>query len=107
MIRCTSHLQFIRGLECAIKGLSGHVCGGGIEAAHVRTETDGGMGMKPSDSFTIPLCRYAHSEQHRMGEPAFEKEYGIQMLPMAVRLWEISKAGIKYRRAEISPERTE
>lgn len=42
-----------------------------IEVAHVRLGTDGGMGKKPSDFWTLPLCRDCHAQQHTMGERTF------------------------------------
>lgn len=65
MIRDKHHLDFIRQLEC-VKCASPHV-----EAAHLRMGTDGGMGMKPSDRWVLPLCSAHHRQQHAMGEPAF------------------------------------
>lgn len=65
--RSPAHLAWIRTLPCA--------CGCGavmdIEAAHVRFQSDGAMGKKPSDFFTVPLAEYCHRSQHSMGEPAF------------------------------------
>lgn len=54
-----------------------------IEVAHVRTGTGGGMGVKPSDRWTISLCRDHHSEQHRVGERSFEKATGVDMKKLA------------------------
>jgi len=108
-IRCASHLKFIRSFVCCLAGREPractgdagwngyqHECEGIIEAAHVRTGTDGGTSLKPSDSFTIPLCSLAHKRQHQIGEPAFEKEWGIDMKAIAKRLWEISPARKRY-----------
>jgi hypothetical protein len=78
VIRCASHLTWLRGCTCAIEKR-----GGKIEAAHVRTGTDGGIGLKPSDTYAIPLCAEAHREQHQIGEPAFERRYGIDMRELA------------------------
>lgn len=89
-IRCPSHLSWIRGHCCAIDGKNGHICSGKIEAAHVRTGTDGGLSVKPSDTFTIPLCAEAHREQHQIGEPAFERKYQFKMLDTANKLSSIS-----------------
>jgi hypothetical protein len=86
-LRSPSHLAWVRGHECAIKNCDGHVCSGKIEAAHVRTGTDGGTGVKPSDRYTIPLCGAAHDLQHRIGEPRFERRYRINMKQMADELW--------------------
>ena len=80
-IRCPSHLAWIRQHCCAIA--LRHDCEGSIEAAHVRAGTDGGLGVKPSDIYTIALCREAHREQHQIGEPAFERKYSINMKKLA------------------------
>lgn len=86
-LRSPGHLQFVRSRECSIPGCEGRP----IEAAHVRTGTDGGMSVKPGDQWAISLCagRWSdqgwnwveghHAEQHRIGEQAFEKKYGIDM----------------------------
>lgn len=82
--RCQGHLQWIRGCRCAMEGREGHACSGAIEAAHVRTGTDGGMGVKPSDYWTVPFCRDgAHVPQHAEGELAFERANKIDMKAMA------------------------
>ena len=68
--RCPSHTKWVGEHSCSVPG-----CGGlPIEVAHVRKGTDCGMGLKPSDKWTISLCREHHSEQHRVGEPVFEKK---------------------------------
>jgi hypothetical protein len=84
-LRSPAHLKWVRGHECSIAAK--HDCIGKIQAAHVRTGTDGGTGKKPSDNYTIPLCIRAHSEQHLMGESAFERKYQFSMLAMAHELW--------------------
>jgi hypothetical protein len=83
VIRCASHLTWLRGCSCVIEKRNGHVCSGKIEAAHVRCGTDGGISMKPSDIFALPLCAEAHREQHQIGEPAFERRYEIDMRELA------------------------
>ena len=81
--RYRSHLQWIRGCLCLV---ANHDCGASrMEAAHVRKGTDGGTGEKPSDWFVVPLCRRHHSEQHALGEPAFERKHGIDMKAEAER----------------------
>lgn len=85
-IRCVGHLTWVRGHCCAIQDKAGHTCNGKIEAAHVRTGTDGGMSVKPSDTWTIPLCGEGHREQHLIGEPAFERRYAINMKKIAAEL---------------------
>jgi hypothetical protein len=41
------------------------------------------MALKPSDRWTISLCREHHAEQHRIGETAFEARHGIDMHALA------------------------
>jgi hypothetical protein len=63
------HLDFIRGLPCAI-------CGDDttVEAAHVRMMDPSigkpmtGIGTKPHDKFTVPLCGEHHRRQHEVGD---------------------------------------
>lgn len=57
-----------------------------IEAAHVRIGTDGGIGLKPGDQWTIPLCSMHHRKQHRIGESTFERIYNIDMKVIAYQL---------------------
>jgi hypothetical protein len=94
VIRCAGHLQWIRGCICLVYS---DECQGNIEAAHVRTGTDGSMGKKPSDSWTVPLCHHHHAEQHRIGEAAFEAKYKTDMKHVAKSLWISSRAGQRYR----------
>ena len=84
-LRSDGHLRWIRGHECSVIHAGG--CSGKIEAAHVRTGTDGGLGVKPSDNFTIPLCSKHHREQHQHGEGRFEAKYKISMRKIADALW--------------------
>lgn len=62
--RSKRHLEWIRTLPCG--------CGAmGSQAAHVRLGSDGAMGRKPSDFFTVPLCPSCHRIQHNIGERSF------------------------------------
>jgi len=82
-IRCQAHKAWVRNTHSCLVGAG---CEGRNEAAHVRTGTDGGMGKKPSDIWIVPLCSYHHSEQHTLGERAFEKKYKINMKEAAMYL---------------------
>ncbi len=73
LLRCASHLQWVRGFECSAAGHCN--CAGKIEAMHIRTGTNGGMGEKPSDKFVIPGCSTHHREQHQIGEKSFAAKY--------------------------------
>lgn len=95
-IRSASHLKWIRGHHCAI---TNDDCAGKIEAAHVRTGTDGGMGVKPGDNWTIPLCSVHHAWQHHHGEQSFERQYCINMKRLAEHMWGLSPHGRAWRSA--------
>lgn len=106
-IRCPKHLQWVRGFECAAWNMveMNHGCDGKVQAAHTRTGTDGSLSKKPGDNWAIPLCAKHHERQHKMGEPAFEHKYGIDMKRIAADLWERSPAGIRYRAEQRERER--
>jgi hypothetical protein len=101
VIRCPGHLQFVRLHDCCASGKTPNMeCAGRIEAAHVRTGTDGGTSMKPSDRYTIPLCSCHHHYQHQIGEAEFERKTGLKMRLIADALWANSPAGRKYERKQ-------
>lgn len=82
--RSPDHLAWIRTLPCAVPG-----CIEKSQAAHVRQGTGGGMGMKPDDRWTLPLCgALHHPEQHRIGHRAFDLKYDIDSRGIAASLWE-------------------
>jgi hypothetical protein len=64
--RRVQHLAFARQLPCVACGKAAP-----SEAAHVRTGTDSGVGIKPGDRYTVPLCSGCHARQHRIGELTF------------------------------------
>jgi hypothetical protein len=77
--RFPGHCAWVGGHGCSVPGCEQLP----IECAHVRSGTDGGIGIKPSDFFTISLCRGHHAEQHRIGEEAFERRYGLDLQQLA------------------------
>ena len=79
------HLAFVRQLSCVACGKAEP-----SDAAHVRTATDGGVGMKPSDRYAVPLCTVCHAKQHRIGELTFWSALRIDPLNVALRLWTVS-----------------
>ena len=79
------HLAFVRQLPCVACGKAAP-----SEAAHVRTGTDGGVGMKPGDRYTVPLCTVCHAKQHRIGELTFWSALRIDPVNAALRLWTVS-----------------
>jgi len=89
--RRVRHLVFVRQLACVSCGKAPP-----SEAAHVRTGTDGGVGVKPGDRYAVPLCASCHAKQHRIGELTFWSALRIDPLNVALRLWTVSadiKAG--------------
>jgi hypothetical protein len=46
-----------------------------IECAHVRINSNAGMGQKPDDYRVVPLCREHHQQQHTIGERTFWETY--------------------------------
>src|SRR5215510_6426898 len=80
-----THLAFVRQLSCVACGKAAP-----SEAAHVRTGTDSGVGMKPGDRYAVPLCSGCHARQHRVGELTFWSALRIDPYNVALRLWSVS-----------------
>lgn len=83
--RSPAHRSWVRGHACSACGSTA-----AIECAHVRIGTDGGLGMKPSDRWTISLCKDCHARQHAMGEATFEQAYRINMKELAAAFFKAS-----------------
>jgi hypothetical protein len=77
---CPAHRAWVRRHRCCVPECSSR----SIECAHVRTGTDGGLAVKPSDRWTLSLCREHHREQHQIGERAFQRRYEIDLYDLAV-----------------------
>lgn len=76
---CPPHRAWIRQHHCCVSGCMEHP----IECAHVRRGTDGAMGQKPSDRWTISLCWRHHREQHELGEKGFELKHDLDLAALA------------------------
>ncbi len=86
------HTKFVRSLPCCICGSRRQV-----EAAHVRSpsaahgKSESGTGAKPSDEWTVPLCRAHHQDasdaQHEVGERKFWAMHGLDPFTLALSLW--------------------
>jgi hypothetical protein len=87
-----NHCDFIRILPCCI-------CKNNIETecAHIRFsdarigKLNPGVGQKPSDFFTVPLCGKHHREQHQGSEPKFWQSHNIDPILLALMLYAISE----------------
>ena len=49
------------------------------EAHHVRKGAHSGIGTKPTDFRTVPLCQTSHDEYHQIGHDTFCKKYGLDL----------------------------
>jgi len=78
-IRCPEHLGWIRRQPCSVLD-----CRNQSVPHHVRNGGDGGMGVKPSDSWAVPICQVHHSELHRIGHRSFEKKHGLDLRAIAL-----------------------
>lgn len=76
---CPAHRAWVRKHHCCVPGCKRVP----IECAHVRTSTDGGLALKPSDRWCISLCSFHHAEQHVLGERRFEGKHGICLAELA------------------------
>jgi hypothetical protein len=54
-----------------------------------------GLGEKPSDKWTVPLCRSCHADQHKNNERLWWKKREIDPLMVATLLWAASGNGPK------------
>ncbi len=86
------HLRFIRSLPCI-------VChdNTSTQAAHIRFgdykagKRHSGLGEKPDDRFTLPMCSFCHGMQHREGEhPYWNVRSRIDPIKAAMALWLVS-----------------
>lgn len=85
----SDYVTFIKRLPCII------TLRNVVDAAHVSTAapTYGAYGRgksrKADDSWTLPLCREKHDEQHKIAEMAFWHKHGINPHVACLTLWGI------------------
>lgn len=82
-----AHLKWLRTLRCCLCGAPGP------DAAHIRSanplygKRETGGSEKPSDKWTVPLCRTHHDEQHAAGnELTWWASKGIDPFGLALAL---------------------
>jgi hypothetical protein len=86
-----AHRKFIRSLPCL-------VCGDNtsVECAHIRysdariAKTETGMGTKPADCFTVPLCGLHHRKQHEGSERKFWIQGDCDPVLVSLALYAVS-----------------
>ena len=82
------HLAAIRRLPCiaCLDNIS-------TEACHIRysdsriAKVNAGIGQKPDDKFTVPLCGDCHRKQHTGSERKFWASHGIDPILIALALY--------------------
>jgi hypothetical protein len=85
-IRDKDHRKFVATRPCVICDRSP------ADAHHLRFAQPRALGRKVSDEFTVPVCRAHHRELHRHGDEAsWWKRFNIDPLPVALRLWQLTK----------------
>jgi hypothetical protein len=84
------------------------VCGRIPSDAHHLTFTQPrALGKRVSDEFTVPVCRVHHRELHRCGdEAAWWRRVKIDPLPVALRLWQHTRADGELEIREPQPMET-
>jgi hypothetical protein len=101
-----AYLAYVRTLPCLIcrRGPS--------DPAHLRTgarqygKPPTGMGEKPSDWWTLPLCRQHHDDQHRGNELAWWTRHGFpDPFAVAIALY-ASRPALTIHRQRTRPKRT-
>jgi ERF superfamily len=81
-IRDRQHVRYVAKQPCLICGRQPS------DAHHLRFAQPRALGRRPSDEFTVPLCRGHHRELHRQGDEAgWWKTAGIDPTSAARALW--------------------
>lgn len=96
-----THLDQIRRLPCLLSGRPAEACHiRYADASHGKTDT--GVARRPDDKWVVPLCPELHRLnkgcQHDANEREWWKQFGIDPLAVAEKLWE-------HRNSRITMER--
>lgn len=68
VVRDQAYLDSYRYAACIVCGRQGQ---DDVVGAHLRWGSGAGIGRKPGDDLTLPLCARCHQEQHAIGEEQF------------------------------------
>jgi len=78
------HRVWVKSLPSIITGQKGAVDPAHISRADQSAGKPGrGKGKKVDDIYIVPLARHLHEEIGLIGEPRFEKKYGLDLVKMA------------------------
>jgi ERF superfamily len=87
-LRDKDHRKFVLRQPCLV---CGHVPS---DPHHLTFTQPRALGRRVSDEFIVPVCRVHHRELHRSGgELAWWRKLNIDPLPVALRLWQHTRAG--------------
>jgi len=81
-----AHLSYVRAAGCVVRPTPTDRCFGPVEAHHVRTAANAGMGMRPGDQHAVGLCARHHRALHATGRRTFETLHGLDLAAEAARL---------------------
>lgn len=85
------HLKFIRSLPCVVCSSRRN-----IQAAHLRSinliygKRESGIGAKPNDAYSLPLCSEHHEQQHKGNELTFWASHNVDPFKTAAALFACS-----------------
>lgn len=89
--KAPDHLDFIRSLPCCVCLNEER-----SEAAHIRfawprvDKRETGLGEKPDDMWSVPLCPKDHREQHSGSEISFWAKQHMSPILTALALWAVT-----------------
>jgi hypothetical protein len=84
------HRKFVIRQACLVCGRTPS------DPHHLRFTQPHALGRTVSDEFLVPICRLHHRELHRSAdEVAWWQKLNIDPVPVALRLWQQTQAGLK------------
>lgn len=98
MLDNDAFLEFIRHKSCCVCGQSTYHADTGewlVDPSHLKHRGMGGNKNLKHVGITTPKCRKHHVEFHRLGMPAFQDKYNINLWSIAKDLaseWRTKKA---------------
>jgi hypothetical protein len=94
-LRSKAHLDRLKALPCCIPGCRERE----VDAHHITTAQPKGRGIKVSDEFSVPLCRWVHHSatskdavHFASSEREWWRQHQIDPLILAEKYWEASQA---------------
>jgi hypothetical protein len=73
----------VHSFACIVPGCRRWPC----QFCHVRSAANSGTALKPFASFGVAMCDLHHTEQHRIGQPGFERKHNISLFGTAAAFY--------------------